>query len=162
MEGGKENINKDAACCSDRQNRRLSELIDRLREHQFKITSPRLAVLKFLSSQTKPVSIKEVYNLVKTDGCDLATVYRLFNLLEELKLIQRVDFGDGSARFEVVLQESDHHHHIVCIKCSTIMKIQECVVKDLHAVIENQSGFKSVTHRLEFFGICPKCQKPSV
>lgn len=140
-------------------NRKLSLLVERLREKHFKITSPRLAVLKLLSSQTKPISIKEAHNYVKHDGCDLATIYRLFKLLEDLKLIQRVDFGDGSARFELVSHDSEHYHHIVCTKCTAVMKIEECVVKDLHAAIENQSGFKSVTHRLEFFGVCPKCQE---
>jgi Fur family ferric uptake transcriptional regulator len=159
MEDSKANINAAGICASENQDRKLSVLIERLREKQFKITSPRLAVLKLLSIQKKPLTIKEVYKNVKADGCDLATIYRLFKLLEELNLIQRVDFGDGSARFEVILQDSDHHHHIVCTRCAAIVKIDECMIKNFHAEIENQSGFKSITHKLEFFGICPKCQK---
>lgn len=158
MENDKTSINAKAFCSEGNQGKKLSVLIERLREKQFKITSPRLAVLKLLSSQSKPLTIKEVYNHVKDEGCDLATIYRLFNLLEELNLIQRVDFGDGSARFEVILQDSEHHHHIVCTKCAAIVKIDECMIKDFHAEVENQSGFKAITHKLEFFGICPKCQ----
>ncbi|MCX7872037.1 MAG: transcriptional repressor [Verrucomicrobiae bacterium] len=159
MENSETNINANVICCSENKSKKLSVLIERLREKQFKITAPRLSALKMLVAQSKPVSIKEVYKYAKSDGCDLATIYRLFNVLEELKLIQRVDFGEGLARFEIVLHDSEHHHHIVCTKCSAVMKIEECVVKDLHAAIESRSGFKSVTHRLEFFGICPRCQK---
>jgi Fur family ferric uptake transcriptional regulator len=80
-------------------------------------------------------------------------------LLEKKRIVKRFDFGDGLARFEL-LQEGDdgHHHHLVCRNCSRVVELEECFGREFEQKIANQSGFKGVTHRLEFFGICPKCQ----
>ncbi|MGC8828643.1 MAG: Fur family transcriptional regulator [Verrucomicrobiia bacterium] len=139
-------------------NYKASYIIEALRECSLKITNPRLAVIKALAQQTKPVTIKELHQIVGKENCDLATIYRLFNSLEKNKLLQRVDFGDGVARYEVLTNDNPHHHHIVCIHCAKVVKIKDCFVEQFQKNIAEQSGFKSVTHKLEFFGICPKCQ----
>lgn len=136
----------------------VRDLIDTLRQNQLKLTGARLTILKALTSQQKPITIKELHQMVGKDECDLATIYRLFNCLEKLRVIQRVDFGDGVARYELITAEHPHHHHIICINCSAIVKIDECFVEQFQNAVANQSGFKSISHKLEFFGICPKCQ----
>ena len=74
-------------------------------------------------------------------------------------MVKRFDFGDGVARFELVREGDDgHHHHLVCTRCAGIVEIEDCSLTELEARIAVRNGFKSVTHRLEFFGICPSCQ----
>jgi Fe2+ or Zn2+ uptake regulation protein len=40
-----------------------------------------------------------------------------------------------------------------------VVEIEECSMRELEERIALQNGFKAVTHRLEFFGICHACQK---
>ncbi len=105
------------------------------------------------------MTIKDVH--AETGGeCDLATVYRALHLLEEMDLVKRFDFGDGVARFELLAEGDDgHHHHLICTECADVIEIEECFTDALEKKIADRSGFKAVTHKLEFFGICPDCQK---
>ncbi len=105
------------------------------------------------------MTIKDVHAETKS-GCDLATVYRALHLLEEMRLVKRFDFGDGVARFELLAEGDDgHHHHLICTGCSSVIEIEECFTEALEKKIADQNGFKTVTHKLEFFGVCPDCQK---
>lgn len=91
--------------------------------------------------------------------CDLATVYRTLSALESLALASRCDFGDGAARFELAgADRRCHHHHLVCRNCEQVVELAECVLRDLESALARQHGFAAVTHRLEFFGLCPRCQ----
>jgi Fur family transcriptional regulator, ferric uptake regulator len=73
--------------------------------------------------------------------------------------VKRFDFGDGTARFELVHHDGDqHHHHLVCTGCSRVVEIEECFPEELEQKIASGNGFASISHKLEFFGICPECQ----
>ena len=97
--------------------------------------------------------------MLPAGDCDLATVYRSLHLLENMGMVKRFDFGDGGARFELLAEGDDgHHHHLVCLHCTGVVEIDECFPQELEERIASASGFKAVTHRLEFFGVCPRCQ----
>lgn len=105
------------------------------------------------------MSIKEIFGGLPEGDCDLATVYRSMHLLESMGMVKRFDFGEGGARFELLAEGDDgHHHHLVCIHCADIVEIEECLLRDLEEGIAVRNGFKAVTHKLEFFGVCPRCQ----
>jgi Fur family transcriptional regulator, ferric uptake regulator len=138
----------------------LPELAERLRRKSHKLTGPRQAILNILREQKHPLSTKDIFAALPARDCDLATVYRSMKLLEKMGMVKRFDFGDGVARFELLEEGDDgHHHHLVCTRCSGVVEIEECGMHTLQEQIASANGFKSVTHRLEFFGICPDCQK---
>jgi len=137
----------------------MSRLTEKLRCRDRRITGPRQAVLDVLRVQRHPLTIKEIHGLLPVVKCDLATIYRSIRLLQDLKLVQRFDFGDGVARFEMLASDDHgHHHHLICTECSRIVEIEECFPPDLQSKIARDNGFQRVTHKLEFFGICPDCQ----
>ncbi len=138
----------------------LAELAERLRRKSHKLTGPRRAILQVLARYPHPLSPGEIFRqLPKGDG-DLATVYRSMRLLEEMGMVKRFDLSDGVARFELLREGDDgHHHHLVCTRCSEVVEIEECFTVELEEKIAARSGFKAVTHKLEFFGICPGCQQ---
>jgi Fur family ferric uptake transcriptional regulator len=140
----------------------ISELTGRLRRSSHKVTAPREAILQALRDAARPLTTREILAALPGAGCDLATVYRSTHLLEEMGIVQRVDFGDGSARFELMEGEhSGHHHHLICTGCRAVQVVGECLPIDLERRIAARSGFRAVTHRLEFFGLCPRCQRPA-
>jgi Fur family ferric uptake transcriptional regulator len=134
-------------------------LADRLRRHARKFTGARQAVLAVLRQGSRPMSNKEVFARLPAGLCDLATIYRSLNLLEEVGMVKRFELGDGVARFALLREGDDgHRHHLVCTRCAEVVEIEECCTHEVEQAISARSGFKAVTHRLEFFGICPACQ----
>ena len=123
------------------------------------MTSPRRAILDLLETESHPLTIKELFALLPKGICDLATVYRSMHLLEKLGLVKRFDFGDAVARYELIRhEEHGHHHHLICTACAAVVEIEECFPQELERKIARGNGFKRITHKLEFFGICPECQ----
>ena len=144
-----------------RKKQDLSALKNRLRRQSRKITGPRAAILDILRKHPHPLTNREIlFEMRKGRGpCDLATVYRSMHLLEKMGMVKRFDFGDGARRFELVGENDDgHHHHLVCTKCSEVVEIDECFPRKIEKQIATKNRFKGVTHKLEFFGICPECQ----
>jgi len=137
----------------------LPELTQRLRRQSRKITAPRQAILDILRRHRHPVSIRDIFNELGRGDCDLATVYRSMHLLEQMGMVKRFQFEQGGARFELIAEGDDgHHHHLVCRRCAQVVEIEDCFPAEWEARIARSNGFKAVTHRLEFFGLCPRCQ----
>ena len=137
----------------------MSALTGRLRQQARKITGPRAAILEILRQHPHPLTNKEIFAAMSGGQCNLATIYRAMHLLEEMGMVKRFDFGDGTARFELVGEGDDgHHHHLVCTRCAEVVEIEECFSSAIESRIAAANGFTSVTHKLEFFGLCPECQ----
>lgn len=137
----------------------LAQWTERLRRQERKVTGPRRAILEILHRHPRPLTNKEIFAALTGTNCDLATIYRSMHLLEKMGLVKRFDFGDGTARFELLAEGDDgHHHHLVCTACAQVVEIEECFPHELERQIAARNGFKKVTHRLEFFGVCPQCQ----
>ena|ERR1700761_6586657 len=136
-----------------------SDLTDCLRQKARRITGPRQAIVQLLAEHRSPMSSKDLLAKLDKGGCNLATIYRSLHLLEELGLVKRFDFGDNVARYELVTSEAGaHHHHLVCTECAGVVEIDDCFPEELEQKIGRRNGFKGVTHKLEFFGVCPRCQ----
>ena len=137
----------------------LTALTGRLRREARKITGPRAAILDLLRHHPHPLTNKQIFAGLPAGGCDLATIYRAMQLLEQLGMVKRFDFGDGVARFELVGEGDDgHHHHLICTRCAEVVELPDCFPAEIERRIAVQNGFAGVTHRLEFFGLCPACQ----
>ena len=140
----------------------LPELAERLRRKSHKLTGPRQAILALLHHEAHPLSSKEIFERLSKGDSNLVTIYRSLHLLEKMGMVKRFDFGDGVARYELISPDhDDHHHHLICTRCSSVVEIEACFPGEWEQQIAKDHGFKGVTHRLEFFGICPRCSKPS-
>lgn len=141
------------------KNQPLWDLTSRLRGHSRKVTGPRQAILNVLRRHPHPLSNKEIFTALPPGECDLATVYRSLHLLRATGMVKRFDFGDGVARFELLGDGDDgHHHHLICTECAVIVEVDECFPRELEEKLAEQNGFATVTHQLEFFGVCQRCQ----
>ncbi len=121
----------------------------------FKLTTPRKEVLNVLT--TSPLSVQELSETLKEKGLqiDLVTIYRTLELFTSLGIVEKIQFEDKTARFELK-DEADHHHHLVCIKCGLV---EDCVINEdsLVMAIEQKTKFQVQRHALEFFGFCRRC-----
>jgi len=127
-----------------------------LRDNHHRVTEPRKAMLRILTREHGPFTAEEVHRRMEKGSCDLVTVYRSLTAMEEINVVRRCDFGDGSYRYEINTGEH-HHHHIICRACHGVQTLDLCVADGLER-IARQMGYAKVTHMLEIFGVCPKCQ----
>jgi Fur family ferric uptake transcriptional regulator len=134
-----------------------------LRQAGLKVTKPRLALLEIMTKEHGPFTTDELHARVAKPRAagpvDLVTIYRCLAKFESLGLISRCDFGDGPVRYEL-RAKNHHHHHIICRVCKRIEPLPECPVED-KSIRLPKVGFREVSHRLEFFGVCPDCYKRS-
>lgn len=135
----------------------LEAALQTLREHGNRITAPRRSILDILIREHGPFTTEEIHQRMEEGMCDLVTVYRCLATMEELNLIRRCDFGDGVYRYEFNTGEH-HHHHIVCRLCHNVHTLDFCVADGLERMAR-QMGYSNVTHTLEIFGVCGKCQR---
>lgn len=149
---------RPSGCCHE-SHVELPALTDRLRKQSLKITGPRQSILEVMRDHPRPLLIKEIHAQMGKGDCDLVTVYRSMSTLQKMGIVRKVDFGKGGSRFELITDEgAAHHHHLVCETCQAVLQLDDCLLHDVERRIEKASGFRMVTHRLEFFGICPDCQ----
>ena len=122
-----------------------------------KATKARLAVLKLLKDEDRPLDVNEIYNSVKVGGTDLdlVTVYRVLDKLKEVKLVRQVDFREGKLRYEAV---GKHHHHLICNKCKSVQAFYGKCLSETESKIKDKYQFEVVEHVLEFYGVCKACR----
>jgi Fur family ferric uptake transcriptional regulator len=141
---------------------RLEQIKKQLHEQQLKLTPQREATLRvLLENEEAHLSAEEIFMLVKQKAPDigLATVYRTLDLLCDLKIIEKLNFGDGVARYEFRSDDHPHHHHhLICLKCGFVSEIED-LLDDLEARVERDHHFKIVDHRVSFLGYCANCRE---
>jgi Fur family ferric uptake transcriptional regulator len=133
-----------------------------LKSKEYKLTPQRMTILKvFMENAVGHVSAEELYSMVKKENPDvgLATVYRTLDLLAELGILMKMDFGDGKARFELSDREVHHHHHLICLNCGKVQEFDIDLLEALEESINSKTGFEVVDHRLKFYGYCGDCKR---
>src|SRR5690554_1926402 len=142
---------------------RIEKIKKQLHAQSYKLTPQREATVRvLLENETDHLSAEDVYLLVKEKAPEigLATVYRTLELLTELKVVDKINFGDGVSRYDLRKEGADHfHHHLVCLECGAVEEIVEDLLEDVEKKVEDQWQFQVKDHRLTFHGICRKCQQ---
>jgi Fur family peroxide stress response transcriptional regulator len=137
---------------------RLKELVTKLRERDCRLTPQRMAVLKTLVVSDEHPSAEQIYERIKPDFpmTSLATVYKTVTLLKEMGEVLELGFGDGSNRYDG--NKPYPHPHLICTRCGAIEDLDVDALSEIPQRIARDTGYRIVSHRLDFFGICPKCQ----
>jgi Fur family ferric uptake transcriptional regulator len=138
----------------------MRKVIALLRQRGFKITSQRRAVLRVIVDCQEHLTPAEIYERVHKEypGIGLVTVYRTLDVLTELGLICEVHAEDGRRSY-LLTRPLEHHHHLICSDCGRVIDFTGCYLGQLEKRLSQETGFKIVSHLLEFTGCCPNCQK---
>ncbi|MHB1651252.1 MAG: Fur family transcriptional regulator [Desulfitobacteriaceae bacterium] len=140
----------------------FTHICNRLRNHAYKLTPQRQTILKiFLENADQHLSAEDIYNLVKPLYPDigLATVYRTLDILAELGILQKNDFGDKRSRYEFSRRDEHHHHHLICLHCGSVSEFDDDLLESLEVMIGKRNKFKVTDHVLKFYGYCTECQE---
>ena len=126
-----------------------------IKEKSLSVTEPRKNILAFLLKNHGPFSMEEIHDGLGKKACDLATVYRSIVQFENSNLVERRYLGDEVLRYEY--KDTGHHHqHIVCRICKSVSQMKYCFISEIEQMIRDK-GYSDITHSLEFFGVCAKC-----
>jgi Fur family transcriptional regulator, peroxide stress response regulator len=139
--------------------KRVEEMLSKLKSRDFRITPQRLAILKILAASEGHPSVDAIYKEVKAlfPTTSLATVYKTVSLLKELNEVLELGFPDGSNRYDGY--NPVPHPHAICMTCKKIMDPELMNLDELSEEMSRKTGYKIFHHRLDFFGLCPDCQQ---
>lgn len=144
----------------------LTKIKQKLHDASYKLTPQReTTVLVLLENEKDHLSAEEIYMLAKLKSPDigLATVYRTLEVLTELKILDKISFTDGLARYDMRKEGAKHfHHHLLCLECGDIEEIEEDLLTEVEKVVEQRFMFQVSDHRLTFHGVCKNCQQTEV
>ena len=135
-----------------------AEVAAALHENGYKVTPQRLAVYAALSKERWHPDADELYKILrpKHKALSLATVYKNLDALSKAGLIQVLNTGENSFRYDA---NTEKHSHLRCLECGEVRDITSAktaaVIKDVAA----QSGYSISGEQFYFFGLCPACQK---
>ncbi len=117
------------------------------------MTGQRRVIAKVLEDADDHPDVEEMYNRASAidDNISIATVYRTVKLLEETGIIERHEFRDGRARYEIVAD--NHHDHLIDLKTGNVIEFESEEIEALQEKIARKLGYKLVDHRLELYGI---------
>lgn len=140
---------------------RESEIKQVLREHDLKVTGQRLELMKLLTSSTEHMDAEEIYLklLQRKKSVSRATVYRSLDALVEEGLVDRLDFGDGRARYERNEGRHEHHDHLICTECGKVIEFFNLEIEAQQIAVCTEHGFAPTDHTMHIYGICADCQK---
>lgn len=133
------------------------EILDHLKESGYRFTGKRKAVVDlFIEYQDKYLTAKEVYEHMKKSYPSISydTIYRTLALLQQLQVIEEMEFGDNSSKYRLSCGHA-HHHHLVCLGCGSIQVVHDCPMRLINI---NEDDFMVVDHRFEISGYCSNCR----
>jgi Fur family ferric uptake transcriptional regulator len=132
---------------------------EELRAAGYRAGSARREVIRFLNSQSCCVGAQEIHDELRASGrvIGLASVYRVLDTLTERGLLQRLEFGDGVARFEPIRDDHSHHHHLVCDGCGKVETFSDERLERALRDVESKSGYAVAVHDVVLRGACTAC-----
>jgi Fur family ferric uptake transcriptional regulator len=119
----------------------------------------RRAVVELLGRQHCCLTAQEVFDQLRAEGrrAGIASVYRALEQLTREGFVQRIDLGEGVARFEPAHAGGEHHHHLVCDDCGKVEAFaDEELERALHRV-EGRTGYSVAGHDVVLRGACGDC-----
>ena len=129
-----------------------------LKSAGLKVTLPRLKILEVLEkSPNHHLSAEDIYRILieQNEEVGVATIYRVLSQFEESGIVQKLNFENNQAVYELCGLE--HHDHLVCVKCNKIIEFQDDVIEKHQLQIAKKHGFELTDHSLYLYGLCMDC-----
>lgn len=128
-------------------------ILQRCEQKSLRMTSQRKIIAQVLKDTADHPDVEELYTRAsKIDPTiSIATVYRTVKLFDEAGILDKLEFGDGRARYEDA--ERDHHDHLIDINSGSVIEFVDSDIEKLQEKIANKLGYKLMGHKLELYGV---------
>lgn len=138
----------------------LQDATDRLSEAGYRSGGARAAVIAALDEQACAVSAVQLEDILRGRGrrtVARASVYRILEELVRLRVVTRVDVGQGVARYEAARADG-HHHHLVCDTCGDVAPFEDDALERTIDRLADRVDFDVAEHEIVLHGSCAGCR----
>ena len=131
-------------------------ITEMLRGNGFKVTPQRLAVYEVLANTKEHPSAEMIFNKLQANypTMSLATVYKTIDILREVGLVQILNAGEDSFRYDA---DTSDHAHIRCLECARVDDIFDIDSSSFVEKVSAETSYKLNGHQFYFYGVCPAC-----
>ncbi len=128
-------------------------IIERCETKGLRMTGQRRTIASVLEDADDHPDVEELYARAsaRDAGISLATVYRTVKLFEEAGILEKLEFGDGRARYEDA--EREHHDHLIDLNSGEVIEFVDAEIEALQERIAEKLGYDLKGHRLELYGV---------
>ncbi|MFZ7089656.1 Fur family transcriptional regulator [Primorskyibacter sp. 2E233] len=128
-------------------------ILTRCRGKGLRMTGQRRTIAEVLQNSRDHPDVEELYARAasRDPKISIATVYRTVKLFEEAGILDKVDFGDGRARYEDA--ERAHHDHLIDMQTGHVIEFVDPEIEALQEKIAKKLGYKLTGHRMELYGV---------
>lgn len=139
----------------------MNVLIKKLKSNNCKTTPQRIAVYKAVTESKDHPNAEAVFNKLSPlyPTMSLATVYKSLELFVQLGLIQTINVGENSFRYD---GRTEEHPHIICTSCWKVEDLENHIFEDLTGQVQKISNYRIEKKQLCFYGTCPECLKSNI
>nr|WP_317356453.1 Fur family transcriptional regulator [uncultured Tyzzerella sp.] len=138
----------------------MKVLIENLKNNNLKVTPQRLTIYNYLYHNHIHPSAETIYNNIKEQNptISLATVYKTLKSLKDSGLVQEINVGEDSFRYDVQIMP---HSHIICTSCNNIIDYfpEKNFISDIQSQVAKETDFQLSSHQMYFYGTCKHCLK---
>ena len=130
-----------------------TSIVKRCETKGLRMTDQRRTIAKLLESTNDHPDVEELHKRVNQvdQSISLATVYRTVKLFEESGILEKLEFGDGRARYEDA--DREHHDHLINIQNGKVIEFVDSDIELLQEKIANKLGYRLLGHKLELYGV---------
>ncbi|SDF65975.1 Fur family transcriptional regulator, peroxide stress response regulator [Sporolituus thermophilus DSM 23256] len=127
-----------------------------LREKGFKVTPQRLAIYNVLAASKAHPSAEMIFHQLQPiyPTMSLATVYKTIEILKELGLIQVLNAGEDSFRYDA---DTSNHPHICCRRCGRVDDLHGVDSTEFVEKVVKTTPYRITGQQFYFYGVCPEC-----
>jgi Fur family ferric uptake transcriptional regulator len=121
----------------------------------------RRAVLELLGGECCALTAVEIEDALRSESSrrvSRASVYRILDELERLRLVQRVETGQAMVRYERVDDRDEHHHHLVCDGCGLVTPFSDPGLERAIRTLSERVPLVVSEHEIVLHGACPDCR----
>lgn len=131
----------------------MPDIIARSVAKGLRMTEQRRVVARVIAAAEDHPDVEELYARAAAidPKISLATVYRTVKIFEEAGLLEKLEFGDGRARYEDA--ERDHHDHLIDVNSGEVIEFVDPEIEELQERIAARLGYRLIGHRLELLGV---------
>lgn len=121
-----------------------------------RMTGQRRVIAQVLEGSTDHPDVEALYSRASAQdpNISIATVYRTVKLFEEAGILEKLEFGDGRARYEDA--ERDHHDHLIDLQSGEVIEFVDPEIEALQDRIAEKLGYRLIGHKLELYGVPQK------
>ncbi|GGE40812.1 Fur family transcriptional regulator [Actibacterium pelagium] len=131
-------------------------IVERCEAKGLRMTGQRRVIAQVLNDSQDHPDVEELFARATAidDKISIATVYRTVKLFEEAGILDKLEFGDGRARYEDA--EREHHDHLIDMHSGEVIEFVDPEIEALQEKIAEKLGYRLMGHKLELYGVPQK------